>query len=562
MIRQGLTPIPQSSPRHWQSAFVALLAFAVLFLLMDPRLNPYDEGIVLLNSMRVLHGEVVHRDFYSNYGPGAYLLTSAAFALSGPDFLVARGLGAAVMAGIAGIGHALLSRRCVPWVARTIAALLVAWEWVMANSLYPMWPCLLLALAGAATVIDHAANAPRRALILAGLCAGVAAIFRYDAGLVLLGAYGFGLAITTAVHFPLRHAAVQTAAAAAWLTLGAALVLVPLALLYIEMGIAGPFKADIVDFALRHYVRTRSLPFPNPLHDLAALSVYVPPLIVAAALPLIRADLRRNAAPPVRILPPASLMLAVMAAVFYYKGVVRVSPLHMTMAIVPAVILLGLLIERWRRAGRRMAIQFALGLATLIVSAAAAPQIATIRANPDRLFLTSLWRPAGSDAARACLAWQGMRGAWVDPDYAKAAQFIARRTEAGDRFLAGLHQHDRIVMNPTALYFAANRLPITHWAHYDPGLQTSLKIQRDMAAELERGRTVYVLRDASFEGIAEPNESSQSSGVHDLDAYIEAHYRAVAQSGAVVIWARNGVAPQPLQNDPPACRMDMPHADQ
>jgi len=32
------------------------------------------------------------------------------------------------MAGIAGIGHALLTRSCVPWVARIIAALLFAWK--------------------------------------------------------------------------------------------------------------------------------------------------------------------------------------------------------------------------------------------------------------------------------------------------------------------------------------------------------------------------------------------------------------------------------------------------
>jgi len=51
---------------------VFLITFIVLFLGMTRIPNLYDESIVLTGATRVLAGQVIHRDFYANYGPGQF----------------------------------------------------------------------------------------------------------------------------------------------------------------------------------------------------------------------------------------------------------------------------------------------------------------------------------------------------------------------------------------------------------------------------------------------------------------------------------------------------------
>ena len=61
-----------------------LLAFR-RYTSMDP-----DEGIVLQGAQRILHGEVLYRDFFSFLTPGSYYLLAAVFKIFGGSFLVAR----------------------------------------------------------------------------------------------------------------------------------------------------------------------------------------------------------------------------------------------------------------------------------------------------------------------------------------------------------------------------------------------------------------------------------------------------------------------------------------
>src|SRR4051812_21480948 len=71
-------------------AAVALASFAILLLGMGRDLNIVDEAIILSGAMRVLAGEVIHRDFYSLYGPAQYYAVAAASELSSHQFVAAR----------------------------------------------------------------------------------------------------------------------------------------------------------------------------------------------------------------------------------------------------------------------------------------------------------------------------------------------------------------------------------------------------------------------------------------------------------------------------------------
>jgi hypothetical protein len=91
-------------------------------------------------------------------------------------------------------------------------------------------------------------------------------------------------------------------------------------------------------------------------------------------------------------------------------------------------------------------------------------------------------------------------------------------------------------------YFAAGRLPGTHWHHFDPGLQTRADIQTAIIGDLKQNRVRWVVRDASFDKVNEPNGSAQSSGITLLDRYLDSNYRPVALSGKIAIWLATGEA--------------------
>jgi hypothetical protein len=108
----------------------------------------------------------------------------------------------------------------------------------------------------------------------------------------------------------------------------------------------------------------------------------------------------------------------------------------------------------------------------------------------------------------------------------------------GERLLIGTARHDKIFVNDNMLYFAAQRLPATHWHHYDPGLQTRADIQNDMVAELEKQKVRYIVLLSEWDNVMEPNASALSSGVSILDDYIRLHYEIAARYGTISILTR------------------------
>jgi hypothetical protein len=122
-----------------------------------------------------------------------------------------------------------------------------------------------------------------------------------------------------------------------------------------------------------------------------------------------------------------------------------------------------------------------------------------------------------------------------EEDRMHAIEFLIRHTRPGQRLYSGVPHHDRIVANDNLIYFATQCLPATHWSHFDPGQQTRADIQTQMIGELERKQPAYVVLDAEFDDVREPNESANSSGVTLLDGYIRSQYRLAANFGTISV---------------------------
>jgi hypothetical protein len=71
--------------RYWLPFIVFSCAFLFLVATMNRSVTPYDEGLILFGSTRVLSGDIPYRDFYANYGPGQFYVLAALFKVFGPS---------------------------------------------------------------------------------------------------------------------------------------------------------------------------------------------------------------------------------------------------------------------------------------------------------------------------------------------------------------------------------------------------------------------------------------------------------------------------------------------
>jgi hypothetical protein len=548
-------------------AAMAAWAFpaACLYLIVntDRTVNTYDEGIILTGAARVLAGWVPHRDFYANYGPGQFTSLAVLFKLFGASVLVERGWDIAVRACIVSLVLLLAGRMAPRRVALQAAGACCTWLGLLGFACYPVFPALAAALAGQAFLMA-ARNARGRAPVLlgAGACMGVAALFRYDVGVAglacalasvaaawLLGADGIG-------HRP-------SALPAAWamLVAGFGAITVPLVAAYAAFGVLPGFVFDIFTYPVHFYARMRALPFPT-LGSFAAapagLVVYFPVLVgIAAALGLAEGwrDARRLPPGPKRQAAAARLAdllsFCLLGLAFFLKGCVRVSPIHMAMALVVCLVLLAALATRGHRRGllaRAFAAAamvlaggytfLALGAGTLRAAQnlAWAVQPATWAASP--------WPPPPDGTCNPPPDLRRLRCFRVPADMAETVRYLRQRTLPADPVFVGLRRHDMIVTNDVLLYFALDRPPATRWYHFDPGLQTSLPIQQEMVAELRRARPPYVVIEIWPDGLPEPNGSSVSSGVTLLDDDLRRSYEPVARFGIYSIKAADPNPPR------------------
>ena len=120
----------------------------------------------------------------------------------------------------------------------------------------------------------------------------------------------------------------------------------------------------------------------------------------------------------------------------------------------------------------------------------------------------------------------------------RAIRFVINNTTPDQPIIVLNGTNDKTVANDASLYFLAGRLPATKWGEFDPGLQSSAKIQSKMVGELEAIKPPLVIQDSEWDDVNEPNGSARHSGVTLLDDYIHQHYKQVAEFEPYVILQR------------------------
>lgn len=534
---------------------VFVYAIVVLALGMNSYVNLYDEGLIVTGASRVAAGAIPHRDFYTNYGPGQFYALALAFKVFSPSILAERIWDLVIKAGIAWLVGAIALQMMARAFAVVVVGACILWLTFCGAYGYPLWPSLFLSLLSVSFLLPIFDRYSAGSLVAAGLTVGAITLFRYDVGFFSCVAesivlVAFGYMAPRAEYSRIRS--IGGLLIPLWL--GVALVFVPLMIAYLEEGVIRDFIFQIIEFPPKHYAQTRSLPFPrllpfNRIGDLSEFIVYLPPLAVVAAILAGLTGVRGESDGGARtFVEPWRLKLALMSlltAIFYLKGIVRVSPIHMSLSFIPAFIALGAAADHTferRRPIAMMAVGGALlvaGIPSLAAAIHVATQVSTnivafVRgrvqvANETISTVGSCWPPKYLERARCFI---------VPTQMMEALHFIELNTAPDEPLFVGDGRHDKIFVDNAAFYFIAGRPPVTKWYHFDPGLQSSQRIQSQMTAELEKSAPRYIVLDAEWDNVREPNESALSSGVTALDDYIARTYSPVVEFGTYRILER------------------------
>jgi hypothetical protein len=538
-----------------QLAAWTALAFALagLFFLFEMSCVPniYDEGLVLTAAMRILAGQIPHRDFYANYGPAQFYILAGLFKVFGSSLLVERIYDLIVRALVVSSVYAICSFYCRRWIDACAAAVTAMWfVGVRVTSASPVVPVSLLALVSSSLLPPaFLAKISARRALLAGAIAGAAVLFRYDVGIALFVIHTCVIAIATYFRIRVVSQALRSFWSVYWpYLLGFAIPTLPPLVYYLAVAPISPLIHDVIIYPATIYPRMRRLPLSGNV------AVYLPIIISIFSLLLLLLRRRRmdrnlpsteQTAPP-RNWQPFVWTFAILVIVLYFKGYVRISPLQMYLSSVCFLPLLAVLLQNRFAFSVRIRV-FILGFASLVfLIAAASAWRETRHLYAERLsaaenLLFSHQQPNANSRSQWCDTPSPLTKGLCfcpDPNRMQTIQFLAEHTSPNQKLFVGLDRHDRIYGNDNLIYFATQRLPATRWSHFDPGLQNSDPVQVEMTRELERNAPPYVVLDSEFQHFHEPNDSSKSTGVTLLDDYLRAHYHPIEVFGALAILER------------------------
>ena len=526
-------------------------SFVLLAATMSRKINVYDEGQILVSAMRVAQGEVLHRDFYEIYGPAQFYVLAGLFKMFGFSILVDRVWDTIVRAMIVTVAFLIVQRGGARREGLFAAGLVLIWMSFFGYYVYTVFPALLFALLAALCLLPVFEDRRSPPLLFSsGLCIGVTVLFRYDVGFYTFAASTLvtaGYVLSRPLPLGARVADLLRVLLPIYLGLG--IVCIPVAVAYVSSGMLQDFLFDVIYFPAQAYRRMRAMPFPD-LETLRAvptqIGVYLPFFVWLAALSTVLFS--RRSPGSLEAIPARHwimLLLGLLSALFYLKGLVRPALIQLALSIVPALMLSAMLLQAKRRSPDRLPAIAAAWAALFIVLlptfvAAAQDGYATVQ-NAIWITQRSTWSAATADTPAdlaSCRPVPGLQRVAcfeIDQTRADAIQYVEAHTRPNDVIFVGLSRHDRILGNDLLFYFIGGWIPATKWHHFDSGLQSNREIQTAMIGELQAAKPPYVVLESEWEDFDEPNESAVSSGVTLLDDFLRSNFQPVQVFGKLTV---------------------------
>jgi hypothetical protein len=467
-----------------------------------------DEGLLAYGAVRVMNGEIPHRDFVSLQPPLSYYTAAIVFKLFGASLLSLRVFGLSIFLLLPLLIYAVARKLLGPLASLVAAApACILGIPYMRFAPFAVWQGITVSFA-AMLLLVWAAGTKRQWLALpAGMLVVISALLRHDQAVytaiaIIVLVIALSLAQTEARN--LRRVLVL------WLG-GIAILGIPLFIIWWSIGALPETFRQLVVFPFATYRKTSALPFPvlfkqrSFLDAATALLFYIPPLVQAvAAIYVVQSIARRR----FHFQEAVLIFFVVWSGLFFLQVLVRSDLTHLLMTLPPFFLLaaFGWSILRKMIANRK--IDILLSSALTIVTGSYLWMIRSV-ALPDMSHETELLN----------LQRGGVRVA--------NAPLVANLFQS---LQAAVPQDRSILVLPyqPMFYFLAERRNPTRWNYLWPGDETEQDYQT-LIAEAERDPPAVIL-------LSEQNKVV--SFAPTIIDYVNAHYDQTDSAGDINIYVR------------------------
>lgn len=544
--------------RHRLLIVLLLIGGAILlYLPIKYPLNIYDEGLALVNALRVSRGEVPFRDYWAIYPPGQSYALAVVFKLAGSTILVER------------VYDSLIRLLCALAIFLLAKQMVRHWGWAILSYTmvigllaaatfygYAMFPALLFAFGALWYFFKGLGQgASQRWLLVAGVATGITSLFRID----VAGYVGVALILSLLVNTftnpttdqpnqPKTRAFVGDSVR---IIGGALIIFLPFYAYLALVGNVGELFNNLLIFPTTTFHEVRHLPYPSLLPDWSRwqqrgewlaqvdwvlgewVRFYLPLVIYSLSALLILVDLAQALRQRKGIAQGdvQALALLFLGVGLFVQAMSRYDAIHALPTSLPTLLLLGWLWQRmvtarWWRAYLAPLPMLVTLVPLFVYGYLPYAQLSTLveRFPPTGCFSTL---PRAS-----CVPISAEQAALID--------YLNQQDPGNGALFVGVATHDRIFINDVSFYFLANRPIATRYHELHPGVATTLPVQEEIAHTIEATQTPWLVI-ADWGNPNEPNGSALSSGVTHLDEYIHTHYTLIKHFGIYQLWQRQSV---------------------
>ena len=533
---------PRARSGDSKRAILVAIFLGTLALFLPPSLfgiTVFDEGFIVTGAMQVLHGNLPYRDFLSLYGPGQFFVVAALFAVFGQQLIVAHIAHAVLLAGLAVTVYELSrvaaeARQAVPIVMVLVYAGVTLYA--QPNVLYPAISATLALLLAALSLGRYVLHQRQWMLSVTSVLIGIAGTMRWD-----FGVFGLIALVVTVTGFILQHQAARKRWPSVFLcATGPALGIMVAVYVPLVVILSDPTRwyQEILRYSVVEFPKWRNREFVRPAfwtlvtswrngdanqfaQSVLRLAYVALPLGLAlTALGIAALRLRRRKEFLQDRASAQSFFLCLLTLFLLNQMRVRTGLWQGFPAAVACLPLLSYLLGLLPADTR-------LGVAMRTAGSVGGFVLGAF------LFLPALegWMHA-IDRRAIALDTPRATGIRVERDwghYAELINYIRLRTRDGEPIYSGANDHSRLFINDPMLYFLANRPPADRFVELEPGIANTRSAQQEILKSLhDKAVRIVVLLDRNDR---EPNLTSESNGIHDLDNYLVEYYRPVRSFG-------------------------------
>ncbi len=494
---------------------LTLITLVYYFPIINLPMSVMDEPFLLVGAERILNGQIPHKDFSSEYPVGQLYTLAALFKVFGISSITERVYDLLTKSFLSLSIFIIIRLLSSNILALAGWAMSLVWIQYSTSPAYPAYQSLLFIYISCYWLFLHIKEQNNHYIVLSAIFIAIATLFRHDFG-------GYAAIAITTVMISRSITKVQS-----WvptvLFIGSGIMAGLPVIIYLIMnsGIE-PIINDLIliPIAMRE---NQALPYPSLSRWNLPFYVFPLVLLIGFITSIILIICKRDATRAYAILFISLIGILCLNQVKMRSDKIHLLPSALTAILLAPVLLHSLSIERLLSKWQNRVVYALFVIVFGVTLSKPVEAIFSILLNTNGYIVKNV----NPEIERA-------KHLKISADLKDTVAYIKNNTSNIENIYVGVKNHDQFAISDVIVYFLAERNCASRYHVLNPGVQTTIEVQKEMIKEFKSNPPkLIVLAPRSWN---EPNPSSVDSRIDLLDNYISTNFALRKTFGIYEIW--------------------------